>query len=114
MHCRNRPSGPAAFGQNQQPLQQFLQPRNLVVNGDFSADGGSLDGWTTNQNVDNYYWQMHVNGTSDYAANGCYGAVCITGTDAQKNYLYQAIHTIPGLRYQLTFTYDAGSSGVNE
>ncbi len=103
---------PTAFCQDHQPFNQdhpdhqdhrlFHQdhrPRNLVVNGDFSADGGSLDGWTFNQNVDNFYWQPVVNGTTDYASNGCLGVVCITGAEEQKNYLYQTIRTIPGRLY---------------
>jgi hypothetical protein len=98
---------PAAWG-------QVPQPPNLVVNGDFTADGGSLDGWTYNTNTDNFYWQYVTNGTTDYASNGCLGAVCITGTEAEQNYLYQTINTIPGLKYKLTFSYDAGTGGVNE
>lgn len=90
------------------------QPHNLVVNGDFSADGGSLDGWTYNQNTTNFYWQPVMVATTDYASNGCYGTVCITGTAEQQNFLYQKIHTIPGLLYKLTFSYDAGTGGVNE
>lgn len=92
---------------------QVHPPQNLVVNGDFSADGGSLDGWKYNQNVDNYYWQLNPVGTTDYASNGCYGEVCVTGSDLQKNYLYQILPTKPG-RYKLSFTYDAGTGGVNE
>lgn len=97
---------PAAYCQDH-------EARNLVVNGDFSASGGSLDGWTYNENIDNYYWQPAVIGTTDYASNGCFGAVCITGTEAQRNYLYQTIHTIPGRLYKLTFTYNAGG-GTSE
>jgi hypothetical protein len=93
---------------------QAHQPRNLVVNGDFSEDGGSLDGWTSNQNVDNFYWQPATIGTTDYASNGCFGAVCISGSEEEQNFLYQTIPTIPGLRYKLTFTYDAGQGGTNE
>jgi hypothetical protein len=93
---------------------QAHQPRNLVVNGDFSEDGGSLIGWTSNQNVDNFYWQPATIGTTDYASNGCFGAVCITGSAEEQNYLYQTIHTIPGLKYKLTFTYDAGEAGASE
>lgn len=89
------------------------QPRNLVVNGNFSADGGSLDGWTFNENVDNFYWEPFLFETTDYAINGCVGAVCITGTEEQQNYLRQTIRTVPGLKYELSFTYNA-SGGANE
>jgi hypothetical protein len=98
---------PAAYGHG-------FQPQNLVVNGDFSANGGSLEGWTYNTNVDNFYWQFTPFGTTDDASNGCTGIACITGPVAEQNYLYQTIHTIPGFRYKLTFTYDAGAGGVNE
>jgi len=89
-------------------------PRNLVENGDFSANGGSLAGWTYNQNLDNYYWQAATVGTTDSASNGCFGTTCITGTEEQQNYLYQTIGTIPGKLYELSFSYDAGSGGMNE
>jgi hypothetical protein len=93
--------------------QDDLTPVNLVTNGNFT-ETGYLTGWTYNTNVDNFYWQQTAAGTTDYAANGCSGTVCITGTEAQQNYLSQSIHTHPGRLYKLTFTYDAGSGGVNE
>jgi hypothetical protein len=89
-------------------------PQNLVVNGDFSADEGSLDGWTSNQNVTNFFWQPTTVGTTFYASNGCFGPTCITGTDAEQDFLYQTIPTEPGKFYTLTFSYDAGVGGVNE
>jgi hypothetical protein len=104
---------PAANSQNVQP--QWAEGPNLVVNGDFSANGGSLEGWTYNTNADNFYWQFATYGTTDDASNGCTGADCITGAAAEQNYLYQTIHTIPLVAiYKLTFTYDAGIGGVNE
>ena len=93
---------------------QDFRPTNLVVNGDYSANNGSLQGWTYNTNSDNFYWQFTPYGTTDDASNGCTGDVCITGTEAQQNYLYQTIPTIPGHRYKLTFTYDAGAGEANE
>lgn len=93
---------------------QDLQPTNLVVNGDFSANNGSLEGWTYNTNSDNFYWQFTQYGTTDDASNGCTGDICISGTEDQQNYLYQTISTVPGHRYKLTFTYDAGTGGTNE
>jgi len=87
---------------------------NLVYNGDFSVGGGTLDGWTSNQGIDNFYWQA-VPVTGGYAAyNGCYGILCITPAGTEQNNLSQTIPTFPGVRYKLTFTYDAGLGGVNE
>jgi len=88
--------------------------KNLVYNGDFSADGGSLDGWTYNEAVDNLYWYVTPLGTGFAASNACYGSPCITPAGTEQDYLYQSISTLPQLRYKLTFTYDAGAGGVNE
>jgi hypothetical protein len=88
--------------------------RNLVQNGDFSADGGSLDGWTSNQGFTNFFWTPLFDGTNYYAYNGCAGAACITGDATDQNELSQTIQTIPGLVYKVTFTYDGGAGGVNE
>jgi hypothetical protein len=104
---------PASYSQVAQP--EWSGGPNLVVNGDFSANGGSLEGWTYNTNLDNFYWQNATSGTTNFASNGCTGAVCITGVAAEQNYLYQTIHTIPFFAiYKLTFTYDGGAGGVNE
>jgi hypothetical protein len=96
------------------PIAHACDKQNLVNNGDFSADGGSLDGWTYNQKVDNFYWQFMSNNSVHYAYNGCTGDVCITPAGTTQNYLSQTIHTLPGERYTLTFTYNAGAGGVNE
>jgi hypothetical protein len=105
---------PAAYAQDSQVADNLHQSVNLVVNGDFSANGGSLAGWTTNQNVDNIYWQFNTDGTTDYAIAGCFGDVCINGTEAQQNFLSQTIPTCPFGIYKLTFTYDGGGGGENE
>jgi hypothetical protein len=88
--------------------------KNLVYNGDFSANGGSLDGWTYNEGGGNYYWSLATASGVYYASNGSYGAASITGTEAEQDYLYQTIPTIPKVFYKLTFTYDGGAGGVNE
>jgi hypothetical protein len=104
---------PAAYSQDVQ--SQWADGPNLVVNGDFSANGGSLEGWSYNTNPDNLYWQFTPYGTANDASNGCGGAACITGATAEQNYLYQTIRTVPFIAiYKLTFTYDAGTGGVNE
>lgn len=88
--------------------------KNLVYNGDFSANGGSLDGWTHNEGSDNYYWSLATASGVYYASNASYGADSITGAEAEQDYLYQTIPTIPEVFYKLTFTYDGGAGGVNE
>jgi hypothetical protein len=87
---------------------------NLVKNGDFSEDGGSFTGWTYNEGFDNFYWSPTAYGTGFAASNGCTGAPCITPAGSEQDHLSQTIQTLPGLRYKLTFTYDAGAGGVNE
>ena len=101
----------ASFAQSATP-DCFQQ--NLVTNGDFSASGGSLDGWTSNQGLDNNYWWVTPLASGFAAYNGCYGVPCITSTGTQQDYLSQSIPTFPGMRYKLTFTYDAGAGGSNE
>jgi len=100
----------ASFAQSATP--DCLQ--NLVYNGDFSASGGSLDGWTSNQEVGNVYWYVTPLASGFAASNACYGIPCITPAGPEQNFLSQSIPTFPGARYKLTFTYDAGLGGVNE
>jgi len=88
--------------------------QNLVYNGDFSVSGGSLDGWNHNTARDNVYWYLVPLATGYSASNACYGILCITPAGTEQNYLSQSIPTLPGMRYKLTFTYDAGLGGASE
>ena len=96
----------------------------IVVNGNFSAGGGSLAGWSTTQDVAEFgqgwaYGPLYVEAfdlpfSGNFASTGCYGTPCISGSVGQQSDIYQFLATVPGDMYTLSFTYNPGPGTPTE